>query len=161
MSSTESPSAPGPLDSSTPESSVDTSDLTATAIAPRRRSEILSSSEQVRVALHAALDRKAEEAKVMYLAKISDFTDHFLICTGNNERQVQAISDAIVEELGKRGVDPLHIEGKLNARWILLDFGGDFVAHVFLAEARRFYNLERLWSDAPDVTGLFEARPAP
>jgi ribosome-associated protein len=119
---------------------------------PRLRSEHLDSAEQVKIAALAALDRKADELVVLEVAKCCDFTDHFLICSGSNERQVQAIADAILEALHREGVKPLHVEGLPNARWVLLDFGGDFVAHVFVESARRFYDLERLWSDAPDIT---------
>lgn len=119
---------------------------------PRLRSEHLESADQVKIAALAALDRKAEELVVLEVAKCCDFTDHFLICSGSNERQVQAIADAIQEALHKEGVKPLHVEGLPNARWVLLDFGGDFVAHVFVESARRFYDLERLWSDAPNIT---------
>jgi ribosome-associated protein len=119
---------------------------------PRLRSEHLESADQVRIAALAAADRKAEELVVLEVAKCCDFTDHFLICSGSNERQVQAIADAIQEALHREGIKPLHVEGLPNARWVLLDFGGDFVAHVFVESARRFYDLERLWSDAPDIT---------
>lgn len=119
---------------------------------PRLRSEHLESREQVALAARAALDRKAEDLRLLEVAKCCDFTDHFLICSGTNERQVQAIADAIQEALFRAGIKPLHVEGMTNARWVLLDFGGDFVAHIFVESARRFYDLERLWSDAPDIT---------
>ncbi|MEM9554415.1 MAG: ribosome silencing factor [Acidobacteriota bacterium] len=119
---------------------------------PRTRAGTLESIEQARLAAEAALDRQAVDLKVLELAGVSDFTDYFLICTGNNERQVQAIADAIEKSLRDAKVKPLHIEGKSGARWVLLDYGGDMVVHVFRDEARSFYDLERLWSDAPDVT---------
>jgi ribosome-associated protein len=119
---------------------------------PRVRTEHLASEEQAKIAGLAALDRKATELRVLDVARSCDFTDYFVICSGSNERQVQAIADAIQEAMFRQGIKPLHVEGLTNARWVLLDFGGDFVAHVFLEEARRFYNLERLWSDARDIT---------
>lgn len=119
---------------------------------PRLRSEHLDSAAQLRLAGLAALDRKAEDLRLLEVAKCCDFTDHFLICSGSNERQVHAIADAIEEALFKVGIKPMHVEGLPAARWVLLDFGGDFVAHVFVDSARRFYDLERLWSDAPDIT---------
>lgn len=119
--------------------------------------ELPESPEQIRLAVAAALDRKAEDLKVLYLAKVSDFTDHFLVMSGTNERQVQAIVDAILERLRAAGVRPLHVEGYDHAHWVLLDFGGDMVVHVFLDENRRFYGLERLWADAPEVTAEFVA----
>jgi ribosome-associated protein len=103
----------------------------------------------------AALDRKAEDLKVLHLAPVADFTDHFLVMSGTNERQVQAIADAIVERLRGAGVRPLHVEGYNHARWVLIDYGGDMVVHVFLEESRKFYGLERLWADAPEITSQF------
>ena len=116
----------------------------------------------VHTAVEAALGRKAEGLLVLEVAKVSDFTDHFMICSGSNERQVQAIADAVLKDLRQQGMRPLHVEGLNQGRWILLDFGGDMVIHIFLEETRRFYDLERLWSDAPVVTDRYaEAPPEP
>lgn len=134
------------------ETAASPSGLGAALPRPRLRSEHLESVAQVRAAALAAADRKADDLRLLEVAKTCDFTDYFLICSGSNERQVQAIADAILEALHREGVKPLHVEGLPHARWVLLDFGGDFVAHVFVESARRFYDLERLWSDAPDVT---------
>ena len=109
---------------------------------------------RVRDAVAAAEDRKAVDLQVLHLQEVSDFTDFFLICSGTNERQVQAIADAIEETLRKGRVRPLHVEGYNRGQWVLLDYG-DLVAHIFLEETRRFYALERLWGDAPDVTQQF------
>jgi ribosome-associated protein len=109
---------------------------------------------RVREAVAAAEDRKAVDLKVLHLQQVSDFTDYFLICSGTNERQVQALADAVEERLRANKVRPLHIEGYNRAQWVLLDYG-DLVVHVFLEEPRRYYALERLWSDAPDVTADF------
>jgi ribosome-associated protein len=109
---------------------------------------------RVRAAVAAAEDRKAVDLKVLHLQQVSDFTDYFLICSGTNERQVQAIADAMEERLRANKVRPLHIEGYNRAQWVLLDYG-DLVVHVFLEEPRRYYALERLWGDAPDVTAQF------
>jgi ribosome-associated protein len=113
--------------------------------------------EQVRVAVAAAQSRKAEDLTVLNLAAISDFTDRFLICSGTNERQVQAIAEAILRGLRKQGVRPLHVEGLRHGRWVLLDYGGDMVVHVFLGETRELYALERLWSDAAIETERFRS----
>jgi ribosome-associated protein len=75
------------------------------------------------------------------------FTDYFVICSGSNPRQIQAISDEVEERLSKRGLEPLHIEGYNQAEWVLLDYV-DFVVHVFSDKARHFYDLERLWKSA-------------
>ena len=117
---------------------------------PRPTSD-LDTAARVREAVLAADDRKAVDLKVLHLEKISDFTDYFLICSGSNERQVQAIADAVQERLRANRVRPLHVEGYNRGQWVLLDYG-DLVVHVFQEEPRRFYALERLWGDAPDVT---------
>lgn len=120
----------------------------------------LSEPEQLRLVVAAAQDRKAEDIKVLHLGAVTDFTEHFVILSGTNERQVQAITDSINERLRAAGARPLHIEGYNHANWVLLDYGGDLVVHVFLAETRVFYGLERLWADAPDVTAEFLEDPA-
>lgn len=105
----------------------------------------------VRVAVAAALDRKAVELRVLDLDRVSDFTEFFLICSGTSDRQVQAIADAIVKSLRRAGHRPISIEGYKHGTWILLDYGS-LVVHVFSKETRAFYALERLWADAADVT---------
>jgi ribosome-associated protein len=76
------------------------------------------------------------------------YTDYFLICSGNTERQTKAIHDAVYEDLKREGVLPRRVEGAREARWILLDYL-DFVVHVFTPEARSFYRLEQLWGEVP------------
>jgi ribosome-associated protein len=112
--------------------------------------------QRVREAVSAADDRKAVDLKVLHLQKVSDFTDYFLICSGTSERQVQAIADAVQEKLRAGRVRPLHVEGYNRGQWVLIDYG-DLVVHVFQEEPRRFYALERLWGDAPEVTAEFRA----
>lgn len=109
---------------------------------------------RVRAAVEAALDRKAVELRVLHLEAVTDFTDYFLVCGGTSERQVQAIADGIEERLRGEGVRPLAVEGYGTGQWVLLDYG-DFLVHVFTEERRAFYGLERLWSDAPEVTAEF------
>ena len=111
---------------------------------------------RVRGAAAAAAGRKAANLRVLHLAAVSDFTDYFLVCSGASERQVQAISDAVEERLKGEGVRPLSIEGYNHGQWVLLDYGA-FLVHVFTEVTRRFYGLERLWGDAPDVTDDFSA----
>lgn len=103
--------------------------------------------ERVRRTLHAAAEKKALDPTVLDLRGISSFTDFFLMFTGTNRRQVQAISDEIVEQLKRHGSPAARVEGYQNAEWILIDYG-DFVVHVFDEKARRFYDLERLWREA-------------
>ena len=115
---------------------------------------IVDTPARVREAVAAAEDRKAVDLRVLHLEKVSDFTDFFLICSGTSERQVQAIADAVQERMREGQVRPLHVEGFNRGQWVLLDYG-DFVVHIFQEEPRRFYSLERLWGDAPDVTNEF------
>jgi len=88
---------------------------------------------------------------VLDLRGLTYITDFFVIVSGRNERQLQAMSQAIQEEMARRGVRPIGIEGAQGSRWILLDYG-DVVAHLFDREWRRLYDLELLWGDAPRLT---------
>lgn len=106
--------------------------------------------EAVLLAVRAAADKKAEDLVVLDLRAVASFTDYFIICTGMNARQVQAVADSVEERLRNSGKRPLHVEGRSNAEWILLDYG-DFIVHAFNPAARRFYDLERLWRDAERV----------
>ena len=106
--------------------------------------------ERMLTALKAAGEKKAINSVVLDLREIASFTDYFVITSGNNERQVQAISDGIVETLKKAGTPAARIEGYKTAEWILLDYG-DFVVHVFDEKARAFYDLERLWRESRRV----------
>ena len=101
-------------------------------------------------AVRATQGRKALDLRVLNLEGISSFTDFFLICSGTSTRHTQAICDAVIEELKKRGAKPAHIEGYTQAEWILVDYL-DFVVHIFLERAREFYDLERLWKKAARV----------
>jgi ribosome-associated protein len=106
--------------------------------------------ERVLAALHAAGEKKALEPVVLDLREIASFTDYFVIVSGANERQVQAISDEVYESLKKAGHPAARVEGYKTAEWILLDFG-DFVVHVFEQKARKFYDLERLWRESKRI----------
>ena len=117
---------------------------------PRPQAQTLGTEEAVTIAARAAADKKATDQVVLDLREAASFTEYFLICTGASTRQVQAVSNAIEEALLKNGKRPLHIEGYSSAEWILLDYG-DFIVHVFSSASRRFYDLERLWRDAPRV----------
>jgi len=105
---------------------------------------------QLQEAVRAAQDRKALDLSVLDLERTSSFTSYFLICTGTSVRHAQAICDAIAEKLEKGGLTPAHIEGYSQAEWILMDYL-NFVVHIFLERTRRFYDLERLWKNAPRV----------
>jgi len=103
---------------------------------------------QVAAAIQACLDKKAEELSILEMEKGSGaFTDYFVLCSGTNPRQVQAIADEVELRLKTAGVYPAHVEGYKQGEWILVDYT-DFVVHVFSEKARKFYDLERLWKTA-------------
>jgi len=110
----------------------------------------LSAKEKAMVSTHVAGDRKALDVVVLDMRQASSITDYFLICSGGSTRQVQAIADAIDEQLAKQGVAALGVEGYREGRWILMDYG-DIIVHVFSQDTRAFYDLERLWGNAPKV----------
>ena len=104
--------------------------------------------KQVTAAIQACLDKKAEELTILEMEKGSGaFTDYFVLCSGTNPRQVQAIADEVELRLKTAGIRPAHVEGYKQAEWILVDYV-DFVVHVFSEKARKFYDLERLWKTA-------------
>lgn len=109
--------------------------------------ELSEFDDRLQRAINAAAEKKAIEPTVLDLRGISSFTDFFLIVTGANRRQVQAISDAVVDHLKRNGSPAARVEGYQTAEWVLIDYG-DFVVHVFDDKARRFYDLERLWREA-------------
>ena len=103
---------------------------------------------QVAQAIAACESKKAFDVSVLKLdASSSGFTDYFLVCSGANPRQIQAISDEVEQKLEHAGLRPAHVEGYRQAEWVLLDYV-DFVVHIFSERARRFYDLERLWKSA-------------
>jgi len=103
---------------------------------------------QVAIAVRACQGKKAENISVLQLdEQASGFTDYFVLCSGANPRQVQAIADEVDEKLSAASVQPKHTEGYAQADWVLLDYV-DFVVHIFSESARKFYDLERLWKTA-------------
>ena len=104
----------------------------------------------VRAALEAADDRKANHIVAIDLRGLSDATDFFVIASGTSDAHVRGVADAVLERLTRLGVKAHHVEGQPGGRWVLIDFV-DFVVHVFHPETRAFYQLERLWNDAPSV----------
>lgn len=119
--------------------------------APTEPPDTAALDERVTTALRAAGEKKAVDIVVLDLREIASFTDFFVIASGTNERQVQAISDEVSETLKKQGSPAARVEGYKTAEWILLDYG-DFVVHVFDDKARKFYDLERLWRESKRVT---------
>lgn len=114
-----------------------------------------SIESRVRVAVAAALDKKATDLDVLAVGDLTSIADYFILASAGNERQAAAIADAITARLKEElDVKPLLVEGTTPGRWVLLDFG-DFITHIFTEDVRRFYGLERLWGDAPNVTADF------
>ena len=106
---------------------------------------------EVQLAIKCASEKKAFDLIALDLRSIASFTEFFIIASGSNQRQVQAIADEINEQLKKQlGTRPVRIEGYNTGEWILVDYG-DFIVHVFNSEAREFYDLARLWLDARKV----------
>ena len=101
-------------------------------------------------AARAAASKKALDVQVLDLREVTSFADFFIVCSGANPRQIQAISEEIGLQLKERGEYPLSVEGFENADWILTDYG-DYLIHVFSEKARAYYDLERLWRHAKTV----------
>ncbi len=117
--------------------------------------------QRVHAAVNAALDKKALDLDVLAVGDLTSIGDYFVLCSATSERQAQTIADAVQEKLRQdEKVKPLLVEGTTPGRWILVDFG-DFIFHVFTEDCRRFYGLERLWGDAPNVTAEFTGEPQP
>lgn len=111
--------------------------------------------QRVRTAVHAAIDKKAFDLDVLAVSELTSIADYFVLCSANTERQTQAIADGVIEKVkSKESAKPLLVEGTTPGRWILIDYG-DFIVHVFTEECRRYYGLERLWGDAPNMTADF------
>jgi ribosome-associated protein len=116
---------------------------------------------ELKLAIGAAEDKKATDVIVLDLRKGLAFTDFFLICTGGNAKQVQAIADAIEDALRHKGAKPALTEGYAQGQWILIDYF-DFIVHIFTPATRDFYGLERLWGDAKKIeTTSFSGTPSP
>lgn len=112
------------------------------------RSRELQAKDRAKRVAQAAEEKKAAEIAVLEVREFTPVTDYFVICSGQSRLQVQAIADAILEAMEREEQPLLHMEGYDRGRWVLLDFG-DVVAHVFLAEERAYYDIERLWREAP------------
>ena len=111
----------------------------------------MSQSESLLEIVYKALDdKRAEDIVVLNMENISLLADYFLICNGNSDRQAQAIAREVLEKAQENGCEVKRVEGFDSARWILVDLG-DIVVHIFHKDDRAFYNLERLWGDAPQL----------
>jgi ribosome-associated protein len=124
----------------------------ATSPTAAEKTQFSDLDQEVQLAVRCAADKKATDMVVLDLRQIASFAEYFVIGSGANQRQVQAISDEIEEQLKKQlSSRPVRIEGYSSAEWVLLDYG-DFIVHIFNKEAREFYDLERLWRDAGVVS---------
>lgn len=110
----------------------------------------MTSKELAKLACNALDDKKALEIKVINIENVSTLADYFIIASGTNRNQVQAMADNVDETLGRAGYEPKQIEGYQNANWILMDYR-DIVIHIFDEENRLFYDLERIWRDGTVV----------
>lgn len=102
--------------------------------------------EMARLACKALDEKKGQDIKVIDIHEVSVIADYFIIASGSNQNQVQAMVDNVEEKLGRAGFEPKQIEGTKNSSWILMDYG-DLIVHVFDEENRLFYDLERIWRD--------------
>ena len=109
-----------------------------------------NSKEMAKIAVAALEEKKAKDIKILDISGVSVLADYFIIASGSNRNQVQAMADNVEEVLGKAGVHPKQIEGYQTANWILMDYG-DVVIHIFDEENRLFYDLERIWRDGKVV----------
>lgn len=114
---------------------------------------IIQSRELALAIADVITDTPATDTRVIDIHELTTIADFFVICSGENERQLRAISRTLIDELGKRDIPPLHIEGEPSSGWILLDFA-DVMVHVFDQELRSFYDLEERWSTAPVVVSI-------
>ena len=129
----------------------------AQGVSPQAQPEALP--ESIRVAIETIDDLKATGMLVLDVREVASFTDYLVLCTGGSDRHVQAVVDGVKGKLRAIDVTPLHTEGYRSAAWVLVDFV-DFLVNVFTAEARDFYQLERVWRDAPVLAGERPELPA-
>jgi ribosome-associated protein len=108
------------------------------------------SREMAKTACHALSEKKAEDLRVIEISEISPLADYFIIATGSNTNQIQAMVDAVDEALTKAGHPVKQIEGNRNSSWVLMDYG-DIIVHIFSQEDRLFYNLEKIWTDGKRI----------
>ncbi|MDA8422235.1 MAG: ribosome silencing factor [Nitrospiraceae bacterium] len=109
-----------------------------------------NSLEAAQLCALAADSKKAFDILILDLRRLTYITDYFVICSASNITQVSAIADGIGQALAQAGVHPSHVEGGLEASWVLMDYG-DVVVHIFDQQTRTYYSLEKLWSDAPRI----------
>lgn len=109
-----------------------------------------TSNIMAKLAITALEDKKAEDIRVIDISEVSVLADYFIIASGTNRSQIQALADNVQESLGRAGYELKQVEGYNTANWILMDFN-DIIIHIFDNENRLFYNLERIWRDGKDI----------
>jgi ribosome-associated protein len=116
-------------------------------------------NDALKIAVNAADDKKAYDLVALDISEIASFANYFLLCTGDSNRQIQAIADEVEQQLKAFGIRPAHVEGYQNAEWILMDYL-DLVVHIFSKNARAYYDLERLWRDGKrlDASSFIQER---
>ena len=115
-----------------------------------KKTEEMTPKEKAGIAIRALEEKKAEDVHVIDISEVSTLADYFIIASGTNKSQMQAMQDEVDEKLSRLGQEPRHIEGNKNATWILMDYG-DVIIHIFDKENRLFYDLERIWRDGKPV----------
>lgn len=110
----------------------------------------MEAKEMAKMAIQALEDKKADDIKVIDISDVSTIADYFIIASGKNRSQIQAMCDNVDETLGRAGVSMKQTEGYKNANWILMDYG-DIIVHIFDTENRLFYDLERIWRDGKEM----------
>jgi len=119
--------------------------------------QVLEAIDRALKCAELALDKKAEQVKILEIKRLTTIADYLVIASGQSDRQAQAIADSVRQGLKKFG-KPLDIEGATEGNWIVIDYG-DVIVHVFKDEVRRYYNLEGVWEEAPEIPLPGEAQP--
>lgn len=117
---------------------------------PTQRAAVMDPAALGHRIVEVASDKKASDIVLLRTAELTTMADYFVICSGRSDRQIGALAGAIVDVLRDEGVKPIGIEGKASGRWVLIDYGA-VIVHVFAADEREYYGLERLWSGAQQV----------
>lgn len=110
----------------------------------------IAPEDMIRTTTCAVLDKKAQNVSILDVRGLVSYTDFFIVCSGESERQVRAIAEQALMTLKREGLLPLGVEGLQESQWVLLDYG-DVVVHIFYGPIRRFYDLDGLWADAPRI----------
>ncbi len=110
----------------------------------------MTAAQMTKRAIEALEEKKAENISLIDISEVSVLADYFLIASGNNKNQIQAMIDSVEEALGRAGISPRHVEGYQTGNWVLMDYG-DLIVHVFDRQNRLFYDLERIWRDGKQI----------